>query len=167
MVSYYHFYRMTSALPHSSTWAQYFEAFMNGEVCMGPWYDHVKGWWKEKDKHRILYLFYEDMKENPEHEIQKITEFMGKKLDKETVHRIVQHTSFENMKENPVTNFTMLPSAIMDHSISPFMRKGTVGDWKNYFTVAQNERFDADYQRKMANTSLTFHTELLREGGKI
>lgn len=32
-------------------------------VSWGSWYDHVKGYWREKDNKNILYLFYEDMKE--------------------------------------------------------------------------------------------------------
>ncbi|XP_041129495.1 cytosolic sulfotransferase 3-like [Polyodon spathula] len=31
-------------------------------VCCGYWYDHVKGYWREKEMKRILYLLYEDMK---------------------------------------------------------------------------------------------------------
>lgn len=37
---------------------------------------------------------------------------------------------------------------------------GMPGDWKNYFTVAQNEDFDKDYERKMAGSTLTFRTAL-------
>uniref|UniRef100_A0A2I3GY74 Sulfotransferase n=1 Tax=Nomascus leucogenys TaxID=61853 RepID=A0A2I3GY74_NOMLE len=98
--------------------------------------------------------------QNPKREIQKILEFVGRSLPKETVDFMVQHTSFKEMKKNPMTNYTTVPQEFMDHSISPFMRKGVAGDWKTTFTVAQNERFDADYAEKMAGCSLSFRSEL-------
>ncbi|XP_068850123.1 sulfotransferase 1C4-like isoform X2 [Capricornis sumatraensis] len=128
-----------------------------GSVCWGSWYDHVKGWWHAKDQHRILYLFYEDMKENPKHEIQKLAEFIGKSLDDKVLDKIVHHTSFSVMKQNPMANYTSIPAEFMNQSISPFIRKGVVGDWKNHFTVAQNERFDDDYRKNMADTTLALH----------
>ncbi|NXC15005.1 ST1C1 Sulfotransferase, partial [Corythaeola cristata] len=160
LVSSYHFHRMNKALPDPGTWEEFMEKFMTGKVLWGSWYDHVKGWWKAKDKHRIVYLFYEDMKENPKQEIQKILKFLEKDMNPEVLNNILHNTSFEMMKENPMANYTKEFQGIMSHSISPFMRKGVVGDWKNYFTVAQNKKFDGDYKKKMADTSLVFHTEL-------
>ncbi|XP_065450505.1 sulfotransferase 1C2-like isoform X2 [Chrysemys picta bellii] len=160
MVSYYHFQRMSKVVPDPGPWHEYFEMFMTGKVGWGPWHDHVKGWWKAKDMHCVLFLFYEDMKKDLKREIQKVARFLGKNLDQELLEKIVYHTSFDVMKDNPMANRSGVPLSIMDQSISPFMRKGTVGDWKNHFTVAQNERFDEDYEEKMAGTNLTFCMEL-------
>lgn len=158
-VSYYHFYRMAKVHPDPGTWDSFLEKFMAGEVSYGSWYNHVQEWWELGRTHPVLYLFYEDMLENPKREIQKIVDFVGRPLPEETVDRIVQHTSFKEMKKNPMTNYNNMP-ALMDYSVSSFMRKGTVGDWKNTFTVAQNERFDADYAEKMAGSNLPFRSGL-------
>ncbi|NXB76214.1 ST1B1 Sulfotransferase, partial [Donacobius atricapilla] len=159
-VSYYHFDLMNKLLPHPGTWAQYLEEFMAGRVAYGSWYDHVKGYWERRKDHPILYLFYEDLKEDLRREIAKVAQFLGQKLSEAALDTITQHTSFEAMRDNPATNYSKVPSDIMDHSVSPFMRKGTTGDWKNYFTVAQNERFDQDYAQKMSGTDLCFRTHI-------
>ncbi|XP_029462887.1 sulfotransferase 1 family member D1-like [Rhinatrema bivittatum] len=159
-VSYYHFYQMAKVYPEPGTWEEFLQKYMDGEVSYGSWHNHVKGWWEKKQKYRILYLFYEDMKEDPKREIRKVMKFLEKDLGEDVLENIVHHTSFQVMKENPMANYETIPTCVMDHSISPFMRKGIAGDWKNYFTVAQNKAFDADYTRKMAGTGLRFRTEL-------
>ncbi|XP_078508463.1 sulfotransferase 1C2-like isoform X2 [Lissotriton helveticus] len=160
MVSYYHFQKMNKGLAEPGTWSEYFDAFQNGKVPWGSWYDHVKGWWEAKDSRRILYIFYEDLKEDPRGEILKVAQFMGLELNEELLEKIILHTTFQAMKENPMANYTTLPSFIFDQSVSPFMRKGIVGDWKNHFTVAQNERFDQEYEKRMSGSSLRFRAEL-------
>uniref|UniRef100_A0A7N4PLU3 Sulfotransferase n=1 Tax=Sarcophilus harrisii TaxID=9305 RepID=A0A7N4PLU3_SARHA len=160
VVSYYNFYKMAKVHPDPGTWENFLEKFMTGQVSYGSWYQHVVEWWELSKRHPVLYLFFEDVKKDPKKEIQKIAEFMGRPLPEDVIDRIVQHTSFKKMKENPMTNYSTIPSEIMDHSISPFMRKGIVGDWKNTFTVAQNERFDADYKKKMSGSDLHFQNEL-------
>ena len=32
-------------------------------VPYGPWYEHAKSWWEMRKNPRVLFLFYEDMKE--------------------------------------------------------------------------------------------------------
>ncbi|XP_012381791.1 sulfotransferase 1A1 isoform X2 [Dasypus novemcinctus] len=157
-VSYYHFYHMAKVHPDPGTWDSFLEKFMAGKVSYGSWYQHVQEWWELSQTHPILYLFYEDMKENPKREIQKILEFVGRSLPEATVDHIVEHTSFKKMKNNSMTNYSTAPLSLMDHRISAFMRKGTPGDWKNTFTVAQNERFDAHYAEKMAGSNVKFPT---------
>uniref|UniRef100_A0A8D0GXE5 Sulfotransferase n=1 Tax=Sphenodon punctatus TaxID=8508 RepID=A0A8D0GXE5_SPHPU len=159
-VSYYHFYKMAKMHPEPGTWDEFLEKFMTGEVCFGSWYEHVKGWWEKTTSQRILYLFYEDMKEDPQREIRKVLRFLEKDLKEEVVRKILHHTSFQEMQKNPTANYKMMTQSEMDHSVSPFMRKGIAGDWKNHFTVAQNEKFDQDYEEKMVGSVPQFRMEI-------
>ncbi|XP_072889631.1 sulfotransferase 1C4-like [Hemitrygon akajei] len=160
VVSYFHFQRMNQVMPDPGTWEEYLQVFIQGQVGWGSWYDYNLDWWEARKKHRILFLFYEDIKENPRQEILKVADFLGKTLDEKALESVVHNSLFSVMKENPMANYTTLPSTVFNHNISKFMRKGEVGDWKNHFTVAQNEHFDKDYAEKMGKSDILFREVL-------
>ncbi|XP_025902298.1 sulfotransferase 1 family member D1-like [Nothoprocta perdicaria] len=160
VVSYYYFYQMAKIHPDPGTKEEFLQNFMAGKVAYGSWYSHVKDWWEKRKEKRLLYLFYEDMKQDPRPEVQKVARFLGKELPESLVEKIVHHTSFQEMKKNSAANYETLPEWVMDHNLSPFMRKGITGDWKNHFTVAQNERFNKHYKEQMKDSELCFRMEI-------
>ncbi|XP_076008144.1 sulfotransferase 1C2 [Genypterus blacodes] len=158
LVSYYHFDRMNKTQPEPGPWEGYIPKFMRGELAWGSWYGHVKGYWEEREKRNILYIFYEDMKENPRREVERIMRYLNLSLPDEAISRIVELTTFKSMKENPMANYSCIPNVIFDHSVSPFMRKGEVGDWQNSFTAEQSQLFDEDYEKQMKGANIPFRT---------
>ncbi|XP_070823809.1 cytosolic sulfotransferase 3-like isoform X2 [Chaetodon trifascialis] len=159
VVSYFHFDQMAQFEPEPGDWSSYLHRFMEGKMVFGSWYDHVNGWWKKKQTYsKIHYMFFEDMVEDSGREIDKLCSFLGLSPSAEEKERVTTGSKFDNMKQNKMTNYSTVE--VMNHTVSPFMRKGNVGDWKNHFTVAQNEAFDEDYKHKMKNPTLQFRTEL-------
>ncbi|KAI5101501.1 cytosolic sulfotransferase 3 [Silurus meridionalis] len=158
-VSYFHFDRMNELQPYPGEWNDYLQTFMNGKTVSGPWYDHVCGYWEKKKTYSNLhYMFFEDMVENTARVVEHLCTFLGLSKPTEETERIAKNAHFDAMKQNKMTNHSTV--AAMDFTISHFMRKGKVGDWKNHFTVAQNEQFEKHYKEKMKNSTLQFRTEL-------
>uniref|UniRef100_UPI003AAFCD4D cytosolic sulfotransferase 3-like isoform X2 n=1 Tax=Centroberyx gerrardi TaxID=166262 RepID=UPI003AAFCD4D len=159
VVSYFHFGHMSMLQPEPGDWSSFLQRFMEGKMVFGPWYDHVTGWWEKKQTHsKIHYMFYEDLTEDTGREIDRLCSFLGLSPSAEEKETVIRGVQFDNMKKNKMTNYSTVPT--MDLKVSPFMRKGKVGDWKNHFTVAQSEQFDEDYKKKMKNPTLYFRTEV-------
>ncbi|XP_047200780.1 cytosolic sulfotransferase 2-like isoform X3 [Girardinichthys multiradiatus] len=159
-VSYFHFDRMNKAQPEPGDWSSYLQRFMDGKMVFGSWHDHVGGWWeKRKTTSNILYLFYEDLIEvDTERELSRLCSFLRLSPCTDLKKEVTEKSQFNNMKHNKMANGSA--DEVFDFQISPFLRKGRVGDWKNHFTVKQDEEFNEDYERKMKNTDLHFRTVL-------
>uniref|UniRef100_A0A8C1GKR8 Sulfotransferase n=1 Tax=Cyprinus carpio TaxID=7962 RepID=A0A8C1GKR8_CYPCA len=146
VVSYYHFDRMHLYQPDICL-----VLCKMGILGWGSWYDHVKGYWKERHNKKILYILYEDMKEDPVREVTRIAQFLKRQLSKSTIEHIVQMTAFSAMRENPMANYSTIPDTIFDRTASEFMRKGEVGDWKNHFSAGEDAAFEEHYRKIMSD----------------
>ncbi len=155
IVSFYHFYRANVGLGlFPGPFQEFDEMFMNGQVVYGDWFNYTLEYWNKRNDTNFLVVSYEEMMENPPHVVKQVATFMGDEISDEHATKIAKMTSFGAMKET-IDPFTK-ERGFTKSEISPFMRKGVVGDWKNYFTVAQNEDFDKIYSEKMAGSGLKY-----------
>ena len=128
--------------------------FMNNKVMYGDWFTYTLEYWNKRKDPNFLIVSYEEMMKNLPYVVKQVVTFMGDEISDEHAKKIAKMTSFGKMKKS-VDPFIKREGFIKTE-ISPFMRKGIVGDWKNYFTVAQSEAFDKIYSEKMAGSGLKF-----------
>jgi len=132
----------------------FFALHVTGSLYCGSWFEHVLGYWNfAKENDNVMFVKYEKLKQDLESEIRKVGKFLDIDLDDEQVNKVAQHCTFDSMKKNKMANRDVW---LLDQSVSKFMRKGEIGDWKNYFTFAQSDAFDAIYKQKMDGSGLDF-----------
>ncbi|XP_056418968.1 amine sulfotransferase-like isoform X2 [Hyla sarda] len=163
MVSYYHFIRILPHLKFTMDWETFFEVFLLGRVQGDSWFDHVRGWYTHKEDFNILIVTYEEMKRDLRSVVKKICKFMGVNLDEKAIDTVVKRATFKNMKRDPLANYDFVSNEKLDKTKGSFLRKGTVGDWKNIMTVAQSEKIDKIYWEKMGNLPINFLWDLNEE----
>ncbi|XP_034974606.1 sulfotransferase 2B1-like [Zootoca vivipara] len=156
MVSGYHFFGAFKDLKDYGTMDVFMEWFLSGEVLFGSWFDHVKGWMEMKDRANIFFITYEELQQDLRGSVQRICRFLGKELNSQQLEAVVENASFHKMKDNKMSNFSLTPDDLFDHTKGKLMRKGISGDWKNHLTVAQSEHFDRAYRENMRGVNMTF-----------
>ncbi|XP_076783107.1 sulfotransferase 2A2-like [Arvicanthis niloticus] len=149
LVSGYFFWGKANFVKNPESLETYFEWFLKGNVPYGSWFEHIRGWLSMREWDNFMVLYYEEMKKDTKGTIKKICEFLEKKLGPDELDLVLKYSSFQVMKENNMSNFSLIEKDLFPNGID-LMRKGTTGDWKNHFTVAQAEAFNKVFQDKMA-----------------
>nr|XP_006123299.1 amine sulfotransferase-like [Pelodiscus sinensis]XP_006123300.1 amine sulfotransferase-like [Pelodiscus sinensis]XP_025040544.1 amine sulfotransferase-like [Pelodiscus sinensis] len=156
VVSYFHFSKLAVKLETISDFNIFLETFLAGKVSPGSWLDHIRGWFTHRDDFNILFLTFEEMKKDLRGAVLKICKFLGKQLTGKELDTVVEKASFDNMKRDARANYESMPESVLERGKGHFLRKGTIGDWKNTMTVAQSERFDSVFKGKMKELPFKF-----------
>ena len=54
----------------------------------------------------------------------RLAQFVDISLDSEMIRKITERCVFKNMKKNKMSNYSLVPSEILDLNVSEFLRKG-------------------------------------------
>ncbi|XP_034410409.1 sulfotransferase family 2, cytosolic sulfotransferase 3 isoform X1 [Cyclopterus lumpus] len=155
VVSSYHFHKMAEFLETPATLDEFMEKFLQGRVMFGKWTDHVKSWRGTDLGDRIMYITYEEMVQDLPAALGRISDFLGRNLSEEATRKIAEHCSFNAMKNNRMSNFSLVPKKYMNSDTSPFLRKGIAGDWENHFSPEQLVSFTSVIRKEMEGESFS------------
>ncbi len=132
----------------SGTFDDYFECFINGEVDSGDFFDHLGPWYEARFDRNVLFLIYEEMKQDPTKAVGQIATFLSlpEASDTPFLARVVEQSSFSSMSKDQGRWSSRRPD-----DMPAFVRKGIVGDWKTHFSDDQArrlaDRFEAEAGR--------------------
>ena len=159
VVSYYHHEKLLKSHGYTGEFPTYFDLFMDNLVIYSPYFEYVKEAWERRNHPNVCLLFFEDMKKDLATNVKKLAKFFGKEITDEKIEALVDHLSFKKMKNNPAVNKEDKVGKTLHTSDGNFMRKGEVGDWKNYFTDKMCKRMDEAIERHFRQIGLEFKYE--------
>ncbi|XP_076462417.1 sulfotransferase 1A1-like [Babylonia areolata] len=159
-VSLYSFANIFKGIPpFEGTWDHFLDLMLEVGFWYGDWFDHVLDWEKEASAYpdQIFLSSFEDMKMDSVGQIMKIDQFLGLNRGRELCEQIAQACEFSKLK---AVTYDQMPQAIKDQAwkngVPGVFRKGEIGEWRNWFTAEQSERFDAIFEQRMKDSRLPF-----------
>lgn len=149
VVSCFNFAKGLGRLKDGVMFEDFCRFFKMGYYTYGDFRDFNLEYWSLRSRENVLIVQYENLVHQPFQEVRNIALFLGYSLSADKIATIVHNTSFGTMSKNEGINWSL-------KSGDKFLRKGKVGDWKNWFTVAQNEAMDFWISQKLDETDLKF-----------
>lgn len=156
-LSYYHFSRLIKEF--DGTLDEFCNLFLEGKLHFAPFWNHVLPFWKRRNQPNILFLKYEELKQDLPGVIERVAKFLDKEITQEQIDKLADHLSFESMKNNPAVNYdwlVKLSKLYKPDKNNSFMRAGQVGGYKAAMSEEMIERFEKWTTEHTKDTGLTY-----------
>ena len=150
--SYYHHTKMfTAAHNFYGNFDEYFDVFVEGKVNYGNYFDHLNGWFKERNRPNILFLTYEEVIKDLRGTVKSVGEFSGGAIlknskDDSIVGKVVEKCSVSSMRAMEGHGAFYPPVPVAEGS--NFIRRGVKGDYASIMSKKQVEKLNKIFQKK-------------------
>ncbi|XP_052819659.1 sulfotransferase 1B1-like [Mya arenaria] len=156
-VSFYNHVKGITCYAYDGEWQHYLKLFLEEKLEYGSWFGNVLSWEtfvKANPSYPVHVIYYEELQKNNVSEIERLAKFLGVDFNDQLVNMVSEKCQFSNMSKDKLVSDDL--RKLLYKGNFTMYRKGAVGDWKNWFTVAQNEEFDRVYNQKMKHSALSF-----------
>jgi aryl sulfotransferase len=108
----------------------------------GALFHFMTTYWKYRDQPNVLFVHYDDLKENTEKEVRRIAGFLGIAIEEAHLPGILERVSFDWMRNHgeQIGDFDQLFTG----GVKSFLFKGTNGRWRDVLSEAEL----ASYERR-------------------
>ncbi|XP_053380227.1 sulfotransferase 1C2A-like [Mercenaria mercenaria] len=140
------------------SWEKLLKYWLQGKFPLGSYFEYYNSWQEEinrKPDLDILIVQYEDLKRNSLQEVRRIQKYLCLNHSDERLEAVLKKCSLETLKAD-VDSGKVKTRLIDEDGKSVLYRKGIIGDWKNQFTVAQNEMFESIVNEKLHNSIFNY-----------
>ena len=130
---------------------KFFELFICGLIPGGNYWQWVNDWYYNKKSLNILWIYYEDLKQDPISQIIRIIKFLNFEnmiFSMEEIKTIIKNSSFNKMKD-------MIKNGKDNYPLN-FFRKGIIGDYKNTLNSKQIDILNMITNAKFHKTDLKY-----------
>ena len=112
-------------------------------------WDNVNSWWAIKGLPNVQMLHFNNLKKDMSGEIRKIAAFLDIPIDESKWNNILNHCSFEYMKDNAAES-APLGGAFWEGGAKTFINKGTNGRWKDLLSEEEAVKYDKIASEKLS-----------------
>jgi aryl sulfotransferase len=128
---------------------QFFQDWMDRDgYPIWPFWEHVRGWWEARNVANIRLVHFNELKRDLPGMIGKLADFLEFDIDEPRWNQIVEHCTFDYMKENAAQIFPLAEKAFQGGART-FVNKGTNQRWKDVLTEEDNRRYLETARREL------------------
>jgi aryl sulfotransferase len=106
-----------------------------------PFWENLRSWWQVRSAPNVMLLHFLNLKEDLPGQIKRVASFLDIPIDPNTWDSIVEHCSFDYMKNN-ADRFAPGKGALWKGGAQTFFHKGQSGRWRDELTAADCEWYE-------------------------
>uniref|UniRef100_A0A336MDZ2 CSON010573 protein n=1 Tax=Culicoides sonorensis TaxID=179676 RepID=A0A336MDZ2_CULSO len=143
-VSWFHFNQ--DAYLYQGSLNDFLKLYLEGHIEYGDYWDHFEQYnLLAKYCSHFKMIKYEEMKKDLKQTLKELCQFLDKPLTEDNLQTLLHHLSFENMKNNPATNYQdtrEFMKVFRPDNEWKMIRKGQVGSFKEEMSSEFMKEFD-------------------------